>query len=109
MGVKEQLKEANERKAYNVQRFLTEDPYEREKRIQNVCGKCLYSRGVWRKNVKNQEYFILFYCNYDTYHQGQLRPCAGRDCVEKGVFVENNNKENVTKEIQSKWSNGFVW
>ena len=50
---------------------------EYNKRRKEVCAKCVYA-----VNLTGETKGI---CDY-LYKTGMIRPCSGRDCVEKGVF-----------------------
>jgi len=82
--------------ADNLKRFLEEPKCEREKRIQDVCRRCRYVYGYWNNNI-----FKMRWCNWDAFHAGRTRPCAGRDCVSKGIFrpADSSNRETVMNHI----------
>ena len=83
--------------AGSLKRYLGEPKQERERRIQEVCSRCRFAYGD-RSHPKT---FSMRWCNWDLYHGGRIRPCAGRDCVAMGIFepAERNTRETVIKML----------
>lgn len=92
MDIAEQQRQYEKQLKIQVERFKSESKEEREKRIIKVCVNCMFARA-------NGDKFI--WCNYDVFHGGKLRPCAGRDCVELGVFKpKQKGKKSVQRKLQ---------
>ena len=87
--------------AHSLERFLSEPEADRARRIQEVCRRCRFAHG--RRD--DRTVFRLYWCNWDTYHGGQIRPCAGRDCVKEGIFepTSRTNRQGVAKYINEEW------
>ena len=82
--------------AYTLNRYLEEPEEERKKRIQEVCSRCRFAYGTWHQR---RSLFKMLWCNWDSFHEGRIRPCAGRDCVATGIFqpAGRNGRETVAK------------
>ena len=63
----------------NILRMRTETPEAREKRLKEVCSRCIYF------TAGSKHHYLKSSCDY-LLITGRARPCAAMDCVKEGVF-----------------------
>lgn len=90
-------KRNNEIMAANLARARTETQEERDKRHQETCRLCRYSLGQVSESTGNYTFHMCdFVCM-----TGRMRPCAGMDCREMGVWEprETNDADRKRKRF----------
>lgn len=75
------MRKAEKEIAERVKDFRAEDPEEARKRRLKICTTCTH----WSTEMM---------CNYSA-DTGELRPCAGSKCVEKGIYQKGKRKKTV--------------
>ena len=79
-----ELQRANQAMAEAVARMKEESKEKAYYRRNTVCVNCRHAYTIVSgTGIKKHTMFVS--CDY-ILNTGRQRPCAGRDCVEKGVF-----------------------